>query len=143
MPYHASRRGFSFIELVVAITILAIGLLPIMWFFSRSNMGTIKTRDEIYAQQYAAELFDYVTAGGFAAHSPTGEAGIEVPSITIEDETTAIEERFSRRLFVADLSPSHNSEWPLLYRSVSVEVRWIADQQQRHLKLTGIMHAPR
>jgi prepilin-type N-terminal cleavage/methylation domain-containing protein len=139
----SQNRGFSFIELIIAIVIMAIGLIPLMWFFSRSNIGTIRTRDEIYAQQYAAELFDYVTATGFDAHSPTDEAGIEVPAITIESETTTVEPRFSRRLFIDDLAPAHNSEWPLQYRTVMVEVSWVADQQNRSLRLTGIMHAPR
>ncbi|OGK07938.1 MAG: hypothetical protein A2W80_03275 [Candidatus Riflebacteria bacterium GWC2_50_8] len=137
------RHGFSFVELVVAITIMAIGIMPIMWFFSRSNMGTIKTRDEVYAQQYAAELYDFVIASGFNAYSPTGEAGVEVPALTLADETISIEERFSRRLIVEDLAPAHNPDWPLLYRTVVVEVNWIADQQQRSLKLTGIIHAPK
>ncbi len=137
------KPGFSFVEVIIAITIMAIGLIPIMWFFSRSNVGTIKTRDEIYAQQYAAELYDYVIASGFSACTPTGESGIEVPTITIEDETIAVEERFTRRLIVAELAPAHNSEWPLQYRTVAVEVSWTADQQVRNLRLTGIIHAPR
>jgi prepilin-type N-terminal cleavage/methylation domain-containing protein len=143
MTDHRQTRGFSFIELIMAVIIMAIGLIPIMWFFSRSNVGTIKTRDEIYARQYACELFDYVVARGFDANFPTGDTGTEVPSITIEGETTEIEDRFSRRLFVADLAPSHNSEWPLQYRSIMVEVSWSADQQDRNLRLTGILHAPK
>ncbi len=143
MPYCRRTRGFSFVEVVIAITIMAIGILPIMWFFSRSNVGTIKTRDEIYAQQYAAELFDYVIASGFNSFPPTGDSGMEMPVITIEGETTTIEDRFRRRLIVADLAPTHNSEWPLQYRTIAVEISWTADQQPRILKLTGIMHAPR
>lgn len=138
-----SCQGFSFIELTVAITILVIGILPIMWFFSRSNLGTIKTRDEVYAQQYAAELYDYVIASGFNAYAPTGEEGINVPSITLEGETITIEERFQRKLIVENLAPSHSTVWPLSYRTVCVEVFWAADQQQRSLRLTGIIHAPK
>ena len=138
-----SQEGFSFVEVVVAITILTIGILPITWFFSRTNAGTIKTRDEIYAQQYAAELYDYVAAQGFAATLPTGDTGSEVPSITINEETISIEPRFNRRLTIADLAPAHNTEWPLVYRTVAIEISWVADQQQRSLKLTGIIHAPR
>jgi prepilin-type N-terminal cleavage/methylation domain-containing protein len=137
------NKGFSFVELIVAITIMAIGILPIMWFFSRSNLGTIKTRDEVYAQQYAAELYDYVIASGFNAYEPTGEEGIDVPSITVEGETIAIEERFQRKLIVENLAPAHSTVWPLSYRTVCVEVSWTADQQQRSLRLTGIIHAPK
>ena len=143
MQTTGKKRGFSFIELVVAITIMAIGLMPIMWFFSRSNVGTVKTRDEIVAQQYAAELYDFVIASGFAAFSPTGAAGIEMPAITVDGETLSIDERFNRRLIVEDLAPTHNTEWPLLYRTLAVEVSWLAEQQQRTVRLTGIMHAPK
>ncbi|MBU1105502.1 MAG: prepilin-type N-terminal cleavage/methylation domain-containing protein [Candidatus Riflebacteria bacterium] len=136
-------RGFSFIELVTAITVLSIGLLPIMWFFSRSNAGTVKTRDEIVAQQYAAELYDFVIASGYDAFAPTDEAGIEIPSITIDGETLSIDDHFKRRLIIEDLAPTHNTEWPLLYRTLAVEVNWLAEQQQRTLRLTGIIYAPK
>lgn len=143
MQYHKSDHGFSFVEVIVAITIMAIGLLPIMWFLSRSNVGTSKTRDEIYAQHYADELFDHVIASGFAACVPTGDTGREVPSLTLGDETISIDERFRRRLFIEELASLHNSEWPLQYRSITVEVSWVTDQQPQNFRQTGIIYAPR
>lgn len=136
------RLGFSFVELMVAILILAMGLLPIFWFFSRSNMGTIKTRDEILAQQYAAELIDYAKARGFAANEVTGEEGSEIREIEIAGQKTTVEERFVRRLYVKDLRPDHHSEWPCRYRTVTAEVIWQAETQQRSLCLTGLIYAP-
>ncbi len=136
------HRGFSFVELMVAILILAMGLLPIFWFFSRSNMGTIKTRDEILAQQYAAELIDYARARGYAANEVTGEEGSEIREIEIAGQKTTVEERFVRRLYVKDLRPDHHSEWPCRYRTVTAEIRWQAETQQRSLRLTGLIYAP-
>lgn len=135
------HQGFSSVELMVAIMILAIGLLPIFWFFSRSNMGTIKTRDEILAQQYAAELIDYAMARGFAANAVTGDAGSEIKEIEITGEKTTVEDRFVRKLYVKDLRPDHHSEWPCRYRTLTAEISWQAETQQRSLRLTGLIYA--
>ncbi|HOI91920.1 MAG TPA: hypothetical protein PLK28_15570 [Candidatus Rifleibacterium sp.] len=136
------RKAFSFAELIIAIMVLSAGILPIFWFFSRTNIGTIKTRDEILAWQYASELLDVAVARGYAANPATGEKGIEIDSISCGDLTTSVDKRFSRRLFVKDLAPGHNSEWPCRYKTISVEVSWIVDTQPRSMRLTGLIYAP-
>ena len=136
------RHGFSFAEVIVAIMILSIGLLPIFWFFSRTNMGTIKTRDEIMAWQYAAELIDYAKARGYAGNDLTDDQGVEIRTITVGDVVSEIEDRFSRRLIVKALSPDHNSEWPCLYRTLTAEISWMAETRLRSLRLTGLVYAP-
>lgn len=137
----SKTRGFSFAELVVAVLILGIGILPIFWFFSRTSIGTIKTRDEALAWQYAAELIDYSMARGYEATALTDENGIEVREIIVGSDRTTIDDRFGRRLYVKALRPDHNSEWPCLYRTVTAEVTWTVDTQPRSLRLTGLLYA--
>jgi len=136
------RKAFSFTELIIAIMVLSAGILPIFWFFSRTNIGTIKTRDEIMAWQYASELLDIAVARGYAANPATDEKGIEVGTISCGGLATSIDKRFSRRLFVKDLAPGHNSEWPCRYKTISVEVSWVIDTQPRSMRLTGLIYAP-
>lgn len=136
------NKGFSFTELVIAVLLLSIGLLPIFWFFSRTNVGTQKTRDEVLAWQYAAELIDYSIARGFAGNELTDTNGVEVREITVGSEKTSIENKFTRRLFVRPLAPEHNSAWPCRYHSITSEVSWMAESQQRNIKLTGLLYAP-
>ncbi|MDD3148046.1 MAG: prepilin-type N-terminal cleavage/methylation domain-containing protein [Candidatus Riflebacteria bacterium] len=137
----SKTRGFSFAELVVAVLILGIGILPIFWFFSRTSIGTIKTRDEALAWQYAAELIDYSMARGYEATALTDDNGIEVREIIVGSDRTTIDDRFGRRLYVKALRPDHNSEWPCLYRTVTAEVTWTVDTQPRSLRLTGLLYA--
>lgn len=136
------NSGFSFTELVIAVLLLSIGLLPIFWFFSRTNVGTQKTRDEVLAWQYAAELVDCSLARGFAGNDVTDPNGVEVKEITIGSEKTSVENKFTRRLFVRPLAPEHHSAWPCRYRTVTAEVSWVADTQPRNVKLTGLLYAP-
>lgn len=137
------NQGFSFTELVVAIFVLAAGIMPVMWFFSRSNMGTIKTRDEIMAQQYAAELLDYAMARGYDDLEITPGEGSEISAIEIAGEKMSVDSRFTRRLLVKELRPDHNSEWPCAYKTVSAEVSWLIETRPRHLRLTGLLYAAR
>ena len=138
-----SRRGFSFAEVMVAVLVLAVGLVPLFWFFSRTNVGTMKTRDEALAWHYAAELLDVTMAKGYDGIGETPEAGVEVPEIVIGEEKTSVESRFVRRLIVRPLRPDHNSEWPCLYRAVTAEVSWFVEKQPRSMRLTGVLHAPK
>lgn len=138
-----NRRGFSFAELMVAVLVLAIGLVPVFWFFSRTNVGTMKTRDEAMAWHYAAELIDVAMAKGYEGIEETGEDGVEVPEIVIGKAKTGVESRFVRRLIVRPLRPDHNSEWPCLYRTVTAEVSWVVEKQPRSMRLTGLLHAPK
>lgn len=136
----ARRNGFSFAELMSAVLVLSVGLLPILWFFSRTNAGTQKTRDEAMAWQYASELLDYATMRGYDGNAVTSAMGDEVKSIEIAGEKTAVDDRFTRRLIVRQLDPQH-SEWPCAYRTLTAVVTWTAETQQRKLSLTGMLYA--
>ncbi|MFZ5949524.1 MAG: type IV pilus modification PilV family protein [Candidatus Rifleibacteriota bacterium] len=134
-----TKKGFSFTEIMVAIFILMVGILPIFWFFSRSNVATMRSRDEIMAQHYAAELLDYQMAKGFGQVAETG--GQEVEEIEAGGHRIKIEDRFTRTLKVQQVTPEHNSEWPCTYKVISVEVSWMAETQQRSFKMAGMIYA--
>lgn len=137
------RFGFSFTELVVAVFVLSAGLLPILWFFSRTNVGTMKTRDDAMAWQYASELVDYAMARGYEGLEETGDDGKNYPSIDIGGAQTSIDSaRFTRKLIVKPVETG-NSEWPCRYRSVTAVVTWTAEALPRSLKLTGLVYAPK
>lgn len=144
MKRNARRReGFSFTELMVAVFVLSAGLLPILWFFSRTNVGTMKTRDDALAWQYASELVDYATARGYEGVEETGDDGTPFPSIDIDGVQTSIDSvRFTRKLIVRPMETG-NSEWPCRYRSVTAVVTWMAETRPRSLKLTGLLYAPK
>ncbi|MEZ5337718.1 MAG: prepilin-type N-terminal cleavage/methylation domain-containing protein [bacterium] len=55
-----SRRGFSLLELMIALTILAIALVPVAYFYSKSlqmvEQSSVRTRALMLAQERLAEL---------------------------------------------------------------------------------------
>ena len=66
---------------MIAVFVLAIGIIPAFYVFSRGTAGTILTRDEILAHSYASELIDYAQALGFDKLDPDEFKPKEVPSI--------------------------------------------------------------
>jgi hypothetical protein len=125
----AFRRGFSFTEIVVALFVMSVGILPLFWFFSRANAGTMSSRDKIQAQVYASELISFARAQGAAALDTTADEGIDFPEIVVGSEKTVIEEKFERRLIVKAISPAdHNPAWPVAYKLVTARVTWVADE---------------
>lgn len=136
-----TMAAFSLTEIMVAIFVMMVGILPIFWFFSRSNVGTMRSRDEIYAANLAAELLDLKMAAGFAGTEETD--GVEVGEIEIGGHRLEVDSRFRRVLTVRQVTPEHNSEWPCTYRVIGVEVSWMAETQPRNVKMTGIVYAGR
>lgn len=131
------RRGLSYIEVIIAVFVLAVGLLPAFSVFSRGNQGTMMTRDEILAQTYCSELIDYAQALGFDDLSPEAFDHREMDTIP---GGSLIDGRFHRFLTVVDkvLAPG-NADWPVGYRILQVEVTWTSSGVEQKFALTGLV----
>lgn len=107
---------------------MLIGILPLFWFFLRTNAGTVISRDKIHAQIYASELIGFARAQGAAALNTTPDEGIDFPQIVVGAEKTVIENKFKRRLIVKAIKPAdHNPAWPVAYKLVTAKVTWVSD----------------
>ena len=53
-----SRLGFTVVEIVIALVIIAVGFLPIYNLFRQSSAGTMNTVHETIATNYASDLIN-------------------------------------------------------------------------------------
>ena len=54
-----SRFGFTVVEIVIALVIIAIGFLPIYNLFRQGSVGTVNTINETIATNYASDLVNF------------------------------------------------------------------------------------
>ena len=53
------RCGFSLVEIVIALVILAVGFFPVYNLFRQGNVGTVNTINETIATNYASDLINF------------------------------------------------------------------------------------
>ena len=58
--------GFTYIEVMIALVVLALGLIPVYSIFSGTSKGTAATIEELTATNYANEIIDNLAAYKFA-----------------------------------------------------------------------------
>jgi hypothetical protein len=135
-----TTAGLSFAEVMVAVLILGVGLLPALWVFSRSNAGTMMTRDEIIAHSYASSLIDYSHAVGFADLPATPPEGSLLTAISLGSRELAVDTRFECRLTVTPVVPEEpDAVWPLAYKTVTADIRWkTGEVAQSHVLTTQV-----
>ncbi|NLI76085.1 MAG: hypothetical protein GX442_06540 [Candidatus Riflebacteria bacterium] len=135
------RWGLSLLEVIIGVAVLSCGLLPVFYLFSRGNMGTMMTRDEILAHAWAAELVDFAQAQGFDRLDPAANQRREVPVVA---GGTPVDPRFRRFLTVTgQVLPPGNADWPIDYRIILAEVTWTTGGVAQQFALTGLVFAGR
>lgn len=73
-PYHNSRRGFSFLELLFALAILSVGLTHIFRIFFGSISALVHTQNRTNALLMLDEM--YVHALSYLHHNSQGKGSV-------------------------------------------------------------------
>ena len=114
------KAGVSFVEVAIAILILGLVVLPIMSVFEKGAAGTMQTRGEMLAFNFAADLAGYVKA------VPFDDIMLKAVATAIEVRQHPwggpVDPRFKRTIRVEDFHP--NPTWPFLYKIATIEVLW-------------------
>lgn len=63
-PRHlrAGRTGFSFVEVLIAVLLIGLILVPILWFMTVSHRNTRSTINEVIASNLASEFMESIRA---------------------------------------------------------------------------------
>lgn len=137
----AETSGFSFIEVMIAICVLGIGLIPVFVVFSRGSQGTIMTRDETHAHLLASEMLDCAIAMGYD-HPALEAAGgtVEIPEASLPYVGPG-SPRFSRALTVQEIFPTGGiGDWPMAYKVLIAKVQWETSGVKSSFNLTSLLY---
>ena len=131
----AARRGFTATEVIVAVAVLAIAVLPILMTTTSSQKNVRLTEYHVIAQTRAKRLLEAYTTYGLEELRGLSAGGGELPAPFLQSEAAAFDlpeeyrskmENFTERGFFEDLQPDLGV--------VHVEVRWTV--QKRELEYT-------
>lgn len=140
-----TRQAFSFAELIIAILIIGVGSIPVFTMFSRGSTGTMQTRDEVLAYNYAADLLSWAQTRPYDQLAPTNDA----PSDSLSLAPTAgppvllvMESGFKRFLTVKEATPAPSGgKWPFAYKVLVAKVQWNpAGGINREIEMTTIVY---
>ena len=137
-PTGRPRGGLSYLEVVVALFVLMMALIPVFQVFTQGTAGTMLTRDELMAQQYAGEMMAWAHARGFDGLAI--EDWREPKEVRAIEESAPIDARFQRWFSVRLKQPLGGlSDWPMEYKITHVEIRWESSGKPQSLVQTGLL----
>jgi type II secretory pathway pseudopilin PulG len=138
--YRIRRCGFSFLEVLAAIIVLGLGIIPVFMVFSRGSQGTIMTRDETQAHQLASEMLDTAIAMGYDHPAFLANGGtIEVPATALANIGGG-HPRFTRSLNVREVLPGGGiGDWPMSYKVLIATVKWEHSGVKQFFNLTTLL----
>jgi type IV pilus assembly protein PilV len=114
------KRGFSLLEMLMAIVLLAVGLLAVMQAFSGGLFAGVNTENNMTALYLAQEKLEELKGSGFSAVTDETRVSNEVSLGTLG----AV---FDREVIVTDVAPD--------LKQVEVFVYWTPRGQEVNLRL--------
>lgn len=133
---HSTRTGFTLIETIAAIVLLAIAIPPMLWAIRDAHMQRVNPTLLSTAHWLAAEKLEDVIAD---RHAPDrGYAHLEPPNYPDEPSVSGFP-NFERSVAFNETGPDLESSGDG-YMTVSVHVRWIdAAGTERDLVLSTVL----
>jgi prepilin-type N-terminal cleavage/methylation domain-containing protein len=112
-----AEKGFSLVEVVVALTVLAIGVLGISVIFPLSGHDVSKSGMSTKALELCQEKIEEL-------HQSAYDAPDLVPAVAHEDTLNPILNAFERSWYVADNQPVAGC------KTIEVTVAWLQDSER-------------
>ncbi len=137
----ANLSGFSFVEIALAILIIGLIMVPLFSMLTMSNSGSVKNKNDILAQHYAANLLAYASTltyeDSFLKTCNNKEANQLTISSAGEDLKMTMEPRFKRTYSVEEISPSN---WKYSYKLIKATIKWEENQkEERTCEMVGLI----
>ena len=139
---HASSHpsGFSLTEVMITVLVIGICISPIFFIFSRSNQGTMHTRDDVIAYTFAKEILDFHISLDFddPALAPVTNKKVNFETlkpVSGGDILLTTDPRFDRFVSVKAITVANI---PLAYKVIIVEVKWKSSGKDRQFRMTSL-----
>lgn len=141
----SSQMGFSFMELLVGIVIMAVALLPLLVLFSSSHKGTKATVQRAMARNLCSDVveyakampFDSVSEGNLATSSFNGTAMPPVPANFTR--TVTVKDGSHDKVYTATSAGVTKINVRFDYKVVTVTTKWDAGGHDSEVVLTTIV----
>jgi len=127
--YRKGQRGFSLLEILVAFTILAMGLAVILQIFGRGNQTSQLTREYTLATQIAESRLAQLS--GHESFEGLSTAGMELDRY-----------RWSLSVLPYNETGTTTGTANMALYSVRVDVRWQSLGKPRHVFLESVRLVP-
>ncbi len=122
---------------------MASGIIPIFLVFSRGTAGTVQTKDEILAQNYALDLLAYAQTmkfdDSFLSQGRHPAKTVSISPSNIPAVSLKMEEGFDRNLEVTDWQPDPGMEWAYKYKILTAEVIWTSKGVSRKIQMPSLV----
>jgi len=120
-----SEKGFTLVEVVVALTVIAIGVLGISVIFPLSGHDVSKSGMSTKALELCQEKIEEL-------HHSAYDAAALTPAVTHVDSLNPIIEAFNRSWYVTQDQPVSGC------KTIEVTVEWVQDSE-RFITLSTVM----
>lgn len=138
------KRAFSLSEVMIAVVVIAVGIIPVFFLFSRGNAGTVQTKDEILAYQFASELLAYAQTKTYddplLAVGRKKQGDISLTPLNGAPLVLNMDTDFDRYLSVVEIKPDVSLDWPFAYKVLTSEVSWKSGGVSRKIQLSVMIY---
>ncbi len=130
------ERGISLVEILIATFLLMVLVGPLFNLFSHSVAGTIMNRDEMLANDYAADLVAMARTIDYD-DLPIVNRMLLNDLVVDNYSEKPLEEGFDRYLSVAEFTDIPNSIYR--YKVITAEVEWTSSGVRRSIKMPAMI----
>ncbi|MBF0408583.1 MAG: hypothetical protein HQM10_14635 [Candidatus Riflebacteria bacterium] len=140
-----SKSALSFVEIMTAVLVLGMVIVPLSQLFNRGATGTVQTRDEVLAYHYAEELLSWLQSKKYSdpdiavtsAPKPFSEIIINTSGSTSEKNSIDTS-KFTRTVIIREISPSPS--WPYTYKILNVQISWKSGKVDRKIDMASLVY---
>ncbi len=141
MKIFKQRTGFTLIELSIAIVLFGIVCVMLFSMFSQARTGTIQTRDEITALEYATTILNYSRSLPFTDPflNPSEIRRItelQTPGFSPVEKLLVVAPAFECQLSIVPCQVAAASSFA--YKVLRVDVKWVSGGVSRQISLTAL-----
>lgn len=131
-----SKKAISLIETLMAIVFLLAIIGPIAGLFSQSVFGTILNRDEMLANDYAADLMSIARALPYDELPVVERMHLNYMVVDNYSEKE-LEPGFNRYITISEFTSVDSSQFD--YKVITVEVEWKSSGVKRSISMPGLI----